>query len=35
LGPFLIIFMAGVFAERSIANMYKWVDENGVACAAR
>jgi hypothetical protein len=30
LGPFLIIFMAGVFAENSIADMYKWVDENGV-----
>jgi glutaredoxin len=30
LGPFLIIFMAGVFAEKSIADMYKWVDENGV-----
>jgi len=30
LGPFLIIFIAGVFAEKSIADMYKWVDENGV-----
>lgn len=30
LGPLLIIFMAGVFVENSIADMYKWVDENGV-----
>ena len=29
-GLFLIIFMAGFFAENSIADMYKWVDENGV-----
>ena len=28
--PFLIIFMAGVFVDSSIADMYKWVDENGV-----
>ena len=30
LGLFLIIFIAGVFVENSIADMYKWVDENGV-----
>jgi hypothetical protein len=30
-GLFLMIFMAGVFAEPSIADMYKWVDENNVA----
>ncbi|MEJ2656240.1 MAG: glutaredoxin domain-containing protein [Desulfobacterales bacterium] len=28
---FLMIFMVGVFAGYSIADMYKWVDENGVA----
>lgn len=27
----LIALMAGVWAERSAADMYKWVDENGVA----
>ena len=31
LGPFLMIFMVTVFVERSIADMYKWVDENGIA----
>lgn len=30
LGLLLIIFMAGVFVENSIADMFKWVDENGV-----
>ena len=29
--PFFIIFMVAVFADRSIADMYKWVDENGIA----
>ena len=28
--PFLFIFIAGVFVEKSISDMYKWVDENGV-----
>ena len=28
---FLTIFMAVMFIDRSIANMYKWVDEKGVA----
>ena len=31
LGPFLIIFMVAVFADHSIADMYKWVDENGIS----
>lgn len=31
LGPFLMIFMVAVFVDRSIADMYKWVDENGIA----
>lgn len=31
LGPFLIIFMVAVFANRAIADMYKWVDKNGIA----
>jgi glutaredoxin len=30
LGLFLIIFMVAVFADQSIADMYKWVDENGI-----
>ena len=30
-GLLLTIFMAGVFKGHSIAEMYKWVDENGVA----
>jgi glutaredoxin len=30
-GFFLMIFMVGVVATRSIADMYKWIDENGVA----
>ncbi len=30
LSPLLIIFMAGVFVEHSIAEMYKRVDKNGV-----
>lgn len=29
-GPFLIIFMVAVFVDRSIADMYKWVDKNGI-----
>ncbi len=31
LGPLLMIFMVALFVDRSIADMYKWVDENGVA----
>jgi glutaredoxin len=31
LGPFLMIFLAGIFVNRSMADMYKWVDETGVA----
>ena len=31
LGPFFIILMVAVFVDHSIADMYKWVDENGIA----
>ena len=31
LGPFLVIFMAAVFVDRSLADMYKWIDENGIS----
>ena len=31
LGPFVMIFMVAVLVDRSIADMYKWVDENGIA----
>jgi len=30
LGPLVIIFIVAVFTDRSIADMYKWVDENGI-----
>jgi glutaredoxin len=30
LGPFLMIFLVAFFVENSIADMYKWVDENGI-----
>jgi len=29
-GPFLIILIVGIFVESSMADMYKWVDQNGV-----
>ena len=31
LGPFLMTFMVALFVDLSIADMYNWVDENGVA----
>jgi len=31
LGPFLMIFMFALFVNLSMADMYKWVDENGVS----
>jgi hypothetical protein len=30
LGLFWVIFIVGVFVESAIADMYKWVDQNGV-----
>ncbi|MBC8392401.1 MAG: glutaredoxin family protein [Deltaproteobacteria bacterium] len=30
LGPVFVIFIVGIFVESSIAEMYKWVDKNGV-----
>jgi glutaredoxin len=30
LGPFLIIFIAAAFIDRSMADMYKWKDNNGI-----
>lgn len=29
-GPFLITFLVGIYVESSIADLYKWVDQNGV-----
>jgi len=31
LGPFLLIFMVVVFVDRSLADMFRWVDENGIS----
>jgi glutaredoxin len=30
-GPLLLIFMVVVFVDRSIADMFRWVDENGIS----